>query len=194
MVRTQTADDAVLPTSRLFQSGPLFGATLLASLVAGSGIVLGFTEIDANWAIESLSAGKGALGDLGFVDILSRNVFVALLLYSGVITLGISTLGGLITTSLFVGATMSVGITNSGVGGLLSDTGAYLPFEFAGLLVAGVAGLYPLISALLAPSRAHRGFWSSYLQAIAGSLCLLGLALALISVGAAVEAVLLASR
>lgn len=183
---------AAAPVSR--SRGPILAALGLATLVAVAGSVLGFREIDPAWALESLQTGKGPLGDLGFLEILTRNTLAALLLYSGVLTLGVSALGGLVMTSIFVGATMSVGVTNSGVGGLLGDTGAYLPFEFGGILLAGAAGLYPLIRGVWAGSTGARSFTSTYLGGVAGSLRLLVPGLVLILAGAAIEAAVLTSR
>lgn len=195
MTLTAAVDRAGLPQERVRDSlTPLVITLLLASFVAGIGSVLGFRAIDPVWAAESLGEGKGALGELGFLEILVRNTSAALLLYSGVITLGLSTLGVLTMTSVYVGATMSVGVTNSGLGGLIGDTGAYLPFELIGMLAAAAAGLFPLVRALLPRRGPNQGIGSCYLGSLAASLRLLAVALGLVLVGAVIEAALLSTR
>lgn len=191
-----TATDRGAPTQvRLRDTRvAVLSALAIAGLVAAGGAVLGFRAIDPSWAAESLGAGKGALGNLGFPEIIVRNGSAALLLYSGVVTLGVSTLGVLTMTSVYVGATMSVGVTNSGVAGLIGDTGLYIPFEFSGMLLGAAAGLYPFVRALSSDRTANRGFGASYLDSLAGSLRLLGVALGLVLVGAAIEAALLSVR
>lgn len=187
------ADQAPEPsgTGRLTRS-PLLAAAGAVALVTLAGVLVGYGSIDAGWATESLPSDPGNQPALGLAAIASRNLAASALLYSGVVTGGFSTVVGLALTTLYVGATMSVGVTNSGGGALASQVLLYVPLEFGGLLIAAIAGLYPLSCSLV--DRRGTGSLAAYARGMRGSLVLLAGGCLLVLTGAVVEALLIAQR
>jgi hypothetical protein len=97
----------------------------------------------------------------------------------------------------YVGATLEVGVWNQGAGKLLAETGAYAPVEFAGLVVAAAAGLYPVIAlsrVIFADTGARVSLFGTYLDAVRTSLKIFAWAVGLVVVAAVVEGLVLALR
>jgi uncharacterized membrane protein SpoIIM required for sporulation len=173
---------------------------LLVALVASltiflTGAALGYSSIGRAWAERSL-IGVPAGPRPGGLDILVQNISVLMLLYSGVLTLGLTSLLGMVMVAAFVGATMAVGVSNSGIRQLAVETAAYAPMEFAGLVVAAAAGLYPVIAMAgrVFADEARLELLGTYLRALRTSLKILACATGLIVVAAVVESVVLAVR
>ena len=154
-----------------------------------------YAALDVSWIADNAAFEESSLFSGGFLQILMRNAGAALVLYSGVVTLGLTTLvaGGIL--ALYVGATVSLGVHSIGVAQLASDVALYVPLEFGGLVLAATAGLQPACGAVrlvlidrdkISLASLHRDF--------ADSLRTLALALALILVAAAIEATLISLR
>ena len=109
------------------------------------------------------------------------------MLFSGAATGGLTTLAALTWTGAYVGATMSVAVTNVGVGHVAGDVWLFLPLEVAGLAVAAAAGLHPVVLGLLDPARDGGSFVRRYLEGARGSLRLLPAAGALLLAAAVTE-------
>ncbi|MGD9959752.1 stage II sporulation protein M [Nocardioides sp.] len=131
----------------------------------------------------------------GFLEILGRNLSAALLLYSGVVTVGLTAILGLIGVGAFVGGTLDVAVHNAGWSGVLGSTWPYILLEFGGMVLAAAAGLHPLVSTLLtARDGARTRTVNRYLAALTPSLKLLTVAAAMILSGAAVESLVISRR
>jgi uncharacterized membrane protein SpoIIM required for sporulation len=174
-------------------------AALLASLtVFIAGAVVGYSSIGPEWAAESLTAAAPeaeAVQPTAW-HILLRNVSALMLLYSGALTVGVTSLLGLAAVAAYVGATMAVGVWNQGVWRLLVETGAYAPIEFAGLVVGGAAGLYPAVALARAifVTPGSVALVGTYLDALRTSLKIFAWAVALVLVAATVEGLVIALR
>lgn len=80
--------------------------------------------------------------------ILAVNYSTMLFLYSGVVSLGLSTLVSLFLSGAFLGTSVKVATAHHGAWAVLSQTFLYTPWEIAGFVIAGAAGLYPCVRAL----------------------------------------------
>lgn len=160
-------------------------------LIMAAIAIFGYAAVDVSWIKDAKDMGNSPLYGTDFLQILGRNLGAALVLYSGVVTLGLTTLLGSGILALYIGATMSLGMNSAG-SNLLGDVIWYVPFEFLGLVMAATAGFQPVAG--LARSLALKdkpSTVSSFVDDIARSLGTLLLAVALIVVGAAVEAILI---
>jgi uncharacterized membrane protein SpoIIM required for sporulation len=115
-------------------------ATLTFGLVVGMISLAGVT---------STSSTEGALftnkeGFELFFAISARNLSVCCLLFSGVVTFGISTAMTSMMLGAYLGATSAASAANVGISGTLLDVIPYAPFEFAGILLSAAAGLLPI--------------------------------------------------
>ena len=155
----------------------------------------GYTALDVSWIADNKVFGEGAWFAGGLGQILLRNVGAALVLYSGVVTLGLTTLiaGGIL--ALYVGATVSLGVHSVGVAQLLADVIWYAPLEFGGLVLAATAGLQPTSGAVrqVLLDKGRISLTSLY-RDVAASLRTVALALALITVAAVIESTLISLR
>ena len=171
-----------------------------ATLALGAWLV-GFLTVDPTWAASTLS-GSRDWSHVGARHILTVNLACALLLYSGVVSAGLSALAGVVWTGAYVGATMQVGVTNVGAGPMLDRVVWYLPLELAGLLLAATAGFYPLAAACVAlvraglpdePAHAAARVGLAYLHGMRTSLWYLAAGFGLLGCAAGIEAVVIAS-
>lgn len=181
------------------RNGPLLAAVLVSLAIFGAGVAVGSLSISPDWAAQSLqSADETADVTVhhGFWAIVSQNLGAALLLYTGVLTLGVTSVLGLAMVSSFVGATVSVSVNNAGLLQTLGETGMYAPVEFAGVTVAAVAGLYPGFAVLgrMLADRPAKSYVATYIAALITSLKLLACAALLIVAAAVVEAVVISVR
>jgi uncharacterized membrane protein SpoIIM required for sporulation len=169
----------------------------LAIFVAGA--VVGYASIGPIWAADSLGPATPDPARIGppMWVIVVRNTGALMLLYSGVLTLGVTSLLAMVMVSGYIGATMAVAVWNQGLGRLFAETGMYAPIEFAGLVLAAGAGLYPtvvLASATFADRDGRATPVARYLDAVRTSLKILACGFVLIVVAAAIEALVLALR
>lgn len=171
---------------------PLLVTALVVLCWASLAAWVGYQAVDPAWARESLLVPSPASPSIGFGTILATNLGAVLLLYSGAATAGLTTLIATTWTGAYVGATLAVGVENAGLGPLLARVWVYLPLELSAMLVAAIAGTYPLISALLTPTRHDRGVASTavrrYLDAARASLLLLAGSGCVLLAAAALEA------
>lgn len=170
---------------------------LLLSTAAGLAIIAcaAYAALDVSWIADNSAFEKSPLFSGGFGQILLRNLGAALVLYSGVVTLGLTTLvaGGIL--ALYVGATVSLGVHSIGVAQLLADVVWYVPLEFGGLVLAATAGLQPATGAarMILLDKGKISLTSLH-RDLAASLGTLSLALALIAVAAVIESILISLR
>jgi len=169
----------------------------LATLCAGAylgGHSLGGTDLFDSHTRSGLAGGFWA--SLGFI--VFRNGSLAMLLFSGVITAGFSTLIGLGLLSIYIGATFTAATGNVGFWPALSSILSYAPAEFLGLLIAATAGLVPvaaLTHAAFASGSVERPRLTTvYVESVRTSLRMLVLSLAVIAVAALVESVAIAIK
>lgn len=130
------------------------------------------------------------------LTILVRNISAIMLLYSGVLTLGVTSLLGLTFVSAYVGATLSVVVHNVGVWSMLSLSGLYAPLEFLGCVVAAAAGLYPAfaLAGRVFVGEGQIAVIGTYVGSIGTSLKVFAAGVTLIVVAAAIEATVIAMR
>lgn len=149
--------------------------------------VVGFATIDVSWISDARNMGGSPLYSTDFLHILGRNLGAAMVLYSGVVTLGLTTLVSSGVLALYVGATVALGLHSVGGQALFADVMWYVPFEFLGLVLAATAGLQPaagLAGRLIARQPVTV---TSFVRDISRSLGTLLLAVILIVLGAAIE-------
>lgn len=160
-------------------------------LIMAAIAVFGYAAVDVSWVRDSQGTGSSPLYGTDFTQILARNLGAALVLYSGVVTLGLTTLIGSGILALYIGATVSLGLNSVGGATLFADVIWYVPFEFLGLVMAATAGLQPaagLASRLMKNEPVSIG---SFVDSLARSLGTLLIAVALIVLGAAIEGILI---
>lgn len=167
---------------------------VLAAALFFGGATLAAGFVDPTTLAAPDASPAGPVRTLGFVEILMQNTGAALLLFSGVITGGSTTVLSLLGVSAFVGATVDVATHHAGWAGVVGSTWTYVFIEFAGIVLAGAAGLHPLTAAVLSRRTDTGGPWSRYLKAIPGSLWLLAAGASLIVIGAVIESVVIANR
>jgi uncharacterized membrane protein SpoIIM required for sporulation len=153
--------------------------------------VFGYLAVDVSWVRDARGTGNSPLYGTDFVQILARNIGAALVLYSGVVTLGLTTLIGSGILALYIGATLSLGLNSVGGAALFADVIWYVPFEFLGLAMAATAGFQPAAGLAGRLVKNEPVTMASFIDSIARSLGTLLIAVALIVLGAAVEAVLI---
>lgn len=174
------------PDERLVTATAVAAAVVIVVLGATIGS-LAFSEVsDEGGELFTLDGTSEEV----LVQILARNLSAALLLFSGYVTFGLTTVLGLTMISLYVGSSGQAILSRAGAGGIDPLAWAYIASEFGGLLVVGVAGLVPLCATLLrwlGDRSVPRGF------ATGRSLRLLALGVALIVTGAAVETLVIAA-
>jgi uncharacterized membrane protein SpoIIM required for sporulation len=173
---------------------PGFSRALVAALVTAIvGCVVGYASMRGVVADAVTSRGSGG-GESGVTlrGILSRNIPAALLVYSGVSTLGFSTIIALLALGGFVGATFATAVATIGVRAAAGSIIAYAPVEMLGLLLAAVAGLTPITAVL---SRgAHESRANSYVGSLSRSLRILCVAIFILAVAGALESLVISSR
>lgn len=178
-------------TARVFGSIP---GWLLPStgLIMAAIAVFGYAAVDLSWIRDARDMGGSPLHGKDFLQILGRNVGAALVLYSGVATLGLTTLVGAGILALYVGATLSLAVHSVGGAGLVADVIWYVPFEFFGLVMAATAGFQPTAGlARRLVFKTEPVTVRSFIEDMARSLGTLFIGLALIVLGAVIEAVLI---
>lgn len=142
-----------------------------------------------------LAAPLGDAGSPLLLGILLRNTAVALALFSGVLTVGIGSVLGIAFQGFVVGASTGAAATEVGAASALGSVVGYAVIEIPALLLAAAAGMLPAVAALL-PARdvPPAAPLSRYVAAFRPALFVLGAALLLLVVGAAVETSLITSR
>lgn len=173
-------------------------ALLMSLAIFATGAAIGYSSISPEWAARSLGepgASNPAFGG-SFGEILVRNLGAIALLYSGVMTLGLTALMSLAMVGMYVGATMAVGVSNVGTWQVVGDTWFYAPIEFGGCVVAAAAGLYPVVALIgrMFTDEARTAAIGTYVNATLTSLKVFGCAAALITLAAVIEAVAIAIR
>lgn len=185
-----------MTTVRVTRAGLPVAAFLVALAIGTSGAVVGWTSLgsggDPMWAGEGVGPGL----DIGAIAV--RNAGAALLLFSGVATFGVTTILSLGLVGVYVGATFAAAAGSVGASQAFQSIALYVPFEFAGLLLAATADLLPAAAVLAGRSKALGGGGRTGLAAYVGatrtSLRTLALGLAAILAGAAVESLVLHAR
>jgi hypothetical protein len=156
-----------------------------------AGLLVGWSSVSEAPAAPPGASADGVRWTLG--AILARNLGAAALLYSGVLTGGLSSGVSLAVLSAYVGATAKVGVLNVGAGPVLGSAGWYAGPELLGCLVAAAAGLLPVTAALRARRSGSGGApVRRYLAALPASLRLFAAAVVLLLVAAGLEAALIA--
>jgi uncharacterized membrane protein SpoIIM required for sporulation len=162
-------------------------ATVTALLLSCVGVAVGYGSfVPDGGAATDDPFTLDSTGLALFAEIASRNVGAALLLFSGVATVGATTVLGLVFVAAWVGAGFHAVHDETGLLNVDPLVLAYLPLEFVGLLVAGVAGLLPLV-ALVSRFLAAEPSRRSGPALIGTALRLLAAGVVLILGGAAVE-------
>lgn len=119
-----------------------------------------------------------------FLLILAVNYSTMLFLYSGVVSLGLTTVVSLFLSGAFLGTSVKVATVHHGAWEVLTQTFLYTPWEIAGFIIAGAAGLYPSIRAVVAKKA---GLISGF--SMLRSLLLLAVASVVLLIAAIIESV-----
>ncbi|MFI6810236.1 stage II sporulation protein M [Streptomyces luteogriseus] len=167
-----------------------------------TGIALGFTSMDQGggdgvWAGPDAQPAAASFTD-SFGPIVLRNTGAAMLLFSGVLTAGFSTVVALGLMAAYIGATFGAAARTAGFQEALGSVVLYAPIEFLGLLFAATAGMLPVVvgvaNALRGSVDDGRSPLRAYAESVALSLKTLGVAVAVILLAALVESVVIAAR
>lgn len=197
MARRRTASVAV--GDAVERRGARVWTIALVGLVAVVGVASGFEGFAGRTTDPVGGLGAGATltpdgpGSM-LVQIVARNIPLAMLMFAGVVTLGLTTLVSTAVLSLYVGATLGAASGNVGLASALWSIAAYAPLEFAGFLVASYAGLRPVVGAVRRSVVHEAGALAAYLDAARGAVTTLAVGLALLLAGAAVEALVIQGR
>lgn len=152
---------------------------------------------DSAWADSSAQFHGGFFTDL-FGPIVVRNTGVTMLLFSGVLTAGFSTVVAVGLLGAYIGATFGAAARAAGLQEALGSIVLYAPIEFLGLLFAATAGLLPMVvgvtNALRSQVEDGRSPLRAYAESVALALKTLGVAVAVILFAALVESVVIAAR
>jgi hypothetical protein len=176
----------------------LLVAMMLSLALMLAGFIIGF---QTDMAAQSESpqpvpreVGLTWLSALG--RILAANVPALCLLFSGVITGGVSTLIAWPITAIYIGSTMRLGRTHMGIGEVVASIWIYAPVEFLGLLLGAGAGLIPVAAAIRSALSASEqaGPLRQYLGTFPLALKMFGLAWVLVLAAALLEATVLATK
>lgn len=156
------------------------------------GVAVGYSSFQPD-AVGSGAAVFALAGDgtSVFLQIAGRNLAATGLLLSGYVTLGATTLLGVLFTSGWIGSTVHAVQAAAGWGTVSPWVVSYLPLEFGGLMVAATAGLLVLTS-LVRAATVGRPLDRDHLPG--QFLRLAAAAVALISIGAAAETLLILAQ
>lgn len=144
---------------------------------------------------QGLSGGSGQYPD--FLEIFTRNMGAGLLLFSGVLTGGLSTLIGLTLIAAYVGATLSVAANGVGFMEAAGSIIFYAPLEFAGLLIIATAGFWPgqrAMREIFSPTLVKAGVFATYIGSLKDSMKVLFAGSAVLFLAAIVESAIIALR
>lgn len=167
-----------------------------------TGIVLGYASMhqpngDSTWVRSEAHSAMASCTDV-LAPIVIRNTGAALLLFSGVLTAGVSTVMTLGLMGAYIGATFEVAARTAGFSEAVGSIALYAPIEFLGLLIAATAGMLPLAvsvaRALHSSGEDGRSPLREYVGSMALSLKTLGVALAVILLAAVVESIVIIAR
>lgn len=151
-------------------------------------IAVTFAAFDPSWITTTNSALSAAAAyPQTFQGILIRNSAIALILYSGVITFGISTTLGAPFVAIYLGAFMRVEAASIGFGSLWARSGFYTVFEIVGYFAATAAGLLPISTTLPWRGTGESKGIRAYLLGAENSLRPLAVALIALVIGALAE-------
>lgn len=173
--------------------------TSLATFLLG--LSIGFLSLSAVVDQVFLNSQQGSPGVSGqqpqFLEIFIRNMGAGLLLFSGVVTGGLSTLIGLILVAVYVGATFSVAVNGVGFMEAAGSIIFYAPLEFAGLLIIATAGFWPGQRALLemfSPTAAKTRVFATYIGSLNDSMKVLFIGSTVLFFAAIIESIIIAHR
>ncbi|WP_327325185.1 stage II sporulation protein M [Streptomyces sp. NBC_01210] len=178
----------------LARSRSVLLSLLASATIFGLGAVLGYSALAGAELSPRTVAPESGFGQ-AFWEILGRNIPSAMLLYAGAVSFGVVSLIGITMLAAYVGATLAVVTSNSGWSGFMTETGAYVGFEFLGFILAGAAGLYPAAVAMARGSRQENtGMLRRYVHAMADSLRIFLVGVSVIVGAACIEAIVMAAR
>ena len=123
------------------------------------------------------------------MQLLARNLSATLLLFSGYVLGGTTTILGLLFVGTWIGAGTHAVERETGLLDVSPSVLLYLPAEFLGLVLAGAAGLLPVVSFVW--RTLDRRWMAGGQSSSSPALVLLGVATGLIALGAATEALVI---
>lgn len=195
-----TAGDAL--SSRSPRTAPALRVATQSSIALASVLILGTAAlaaflIDPTWfRAGAPGASAQELFPSSVQGIFLRNMSSALLLYSGVITAGITGTVVGITVGAYFGLFFRLGLDSMGWELTLSRVGVYTLLELSGLIAACAAGLLPILATIwVSRSETHSGIrtnLSAYSLGMQRSVSLIGVASVFLLGGAAVESFVIA--
>ena len=113
-------------------------ALAAALLLIPAGVVLAVS--DSHSFVLRDSSSRGTFVSL-LPHILMTNLSSALFLFSGTLTLGVTSAIGCVIVGLFLGFSVNAAIGTLGVEQVIAQTWFYTPFEVCGFVLAGASGL-----------------------------------------------------
>lgn len=117
-------------------------------IILATVLLLGTTVIGLMYGINALPAAEVQVNSESplttLLWILQRNIPAALLLFSGVVTFGLTALAGGAGVGLFLGHSMALATVTFGPAYVITHTFLYTPMELYGFVLAFAAGLTPI--------------------------------------------------
>lgn len=150
-------------------------SNIISFLVVFNNVIL-IGDIGENYYLNSSS----------FIFILSKNLPAILLLYSGVITLGLTSLIGIFLIGAFIGGVTAISVYNIGWMLTLQDVWLYAPLEFLAFIIATIAGMSPIYNTVLSHNK---NIFNKYQYELKESLILLSVSLLILIFSAFVEVI-----
>jgi uncharacterized membrane protein SpoIIM required for sporulation len=194
----------VSTTSRSTETSLLVLAMSLSLVLMVGGFLVGFGSLSH---LQSGAGGPEAAGAAARIDwlttfgtILARNGLTLCLLFSGVMSGGLTTLIAWPLVSVFIGSTMRLSESMIGLDSVLGAIWPYAPLEFLALAVAAGAGLLPVTNAIRAsladpkPGAPVRSPFQAYLGVFPLSLRMLLVSGTILLIAAAIEATVVAAQ
>ncbi|WP_430591454.1 stage II sporulation protein M [Humidisolicoccus flavus] len=160
-----------------------FGRSVSQQQVAANINALHAGDLDT-----TVFGGSGAFG-----EILVSNLGACALLYSGVMTLALTTVLGITVLGAYLGFTGSLIVQTLGASELFARVGSYVFIELAGVVVAAAAGFLPLAHLVSHATRNREAtmasLFSAYTHGLRGSLLLAAASAVLIVLAAGIETI-----
>ncbi|WP_448060442.1 stage II sporulation protein M [Cellulomonas hominis] len=181
-----TGEPVVTGVDRRHVAARALAAALVTTV---SGFLVGYLSLRG--VVQEAQPPESAAA-AGLWTILGRNVGTAALLYSGVCTLGSSSLIAGLLLGGYVGATWAAAVSAVGVAGAGGSIMWYAPVEMLGLAVAAAAGLFPVVAMFARREQVSRR--RAYAEALTGSLQLLATAVVLLLIAAFIESLVIGMR
>ncbi|WP_158268464.1 hypothetical protein [Corynebacterium liangguodongii] len=131
--------------------------------------------------------------DEAFIFIASSNIPTWCILVSGVLSFGLTTVVGAFGLGLYLGLSFAISVNAIGLRAAIGSTWAYSPFEFFGLFLASVVGIFPTFILLMQRDDTGVSFAARWWLAVKSTFPFVLTSFALIWTGILIEALVVSN-